>query len=76
MVLSMPTKLVMHNHNPMTNADDIADLNALAAESIGWQPLGEGAYLHHGDVDETQNVIHVVGIPETSMAGVNVLLLT
>lgn len=25
------------------------ELAALEAESIGWQPLGEGAYLHVGD---------------------------
>ncbi len=33
---------------------------ALAAESIGWLPLGEGAYLHMGKPDEA--VITVVGV--------------
>jgi len=51
-------------------------LQALAAESMGWQPLGQGTYLHHGDADENEDVIHVVGIPDMSMAGMNVLLLT
>lgn len=37
------------------------ELAAIAAESIGWLPLGQGAYLHHGDADGEQNVIHVVG---------------
>jgi len=56
------------------DAQALADLQQLAAESMGWQPLGEGAYLHHGDAEE--NVIHVVGIPDTALAGLNVLLLT
>ena len=25
---------------------DLAELAAIEAESIGWQPLGDGAYLH------------------------------
>ena len=57
------------------DAAALAELQTLAAVSMGWQPLGRGAYLHHGDVDETENVIHVVGIPDASLAGVNVLLL-
>ena len=52
-----------------------AELQALAAEAMGWQPLAQGAYLHHGDTDEKENVIHVVGIPDAQMAGMNVLLL-
>jgi hypothetical protein len=59
-------------------AKALADLQALAAESMGWQPLGEGAYLHDGAKDNPQaeQVIHVVGIPDTALAGLNVLLLT
>ena len=49
------------------------ELAALEAESIGWQPLGEGAYLHVGDPEAL--VITVVGVPEVGMAGMNVLLL-
>ena len=56
------------------DAQALAELQALAAEAMGWQPLGEGAYLHHGNAEE--NVIHVVGIPDTALAGFNVLLLT
>ena len=48
------------------------ELAALEAESIGWQPLGEGAYLHVGDPEAL--VITVVGVPEVGMAGMNVLL--
>ena len=57
------------------DATALAELQALAAEAMGWQPLAQGAYLHHGDADEKENVIHVVGIPDAQMAGMNVLLL-
>ena len=55
-----------------------ADLQQLAAESMGWQPLAEGAYLHLGAKDnaEAQQILHVVGIPDIALAGLNVLLLT
>ena len=55
-----------------------AELEAIKAESIGWLPLGQGVYFHHGDaqVSEEPIVIEVVGIPDASMAGMNVLLLT
>ena len=43
------------------------------AESIGWQPLGENAYLHLGKPDEAALVITVVGVPEV---GMDVLLVT
>lgn len=43
----------------------------LEAESIGWQPLGDGAYLHVGDPES--KVITVVGVPGAGMAGMNVL---
>lgn len=36
---------------------------ALEAEAIGWQPLGDGAYMHLGDPDEEETVITVVGVP-------------
>jgi len=69
----MTAFLPLTDLSPM-DAQALADLQALAAESMGWQPLGEGVYLHHGDPEE--NVIHVVGIPDTALAGLNVLLLT
>jgi len=37
------------------------ELVAIEAESIGWLPLGEGAYLHVGDPEG--DVITVVGVP-------------
>jgi hypothetical protein len=49
-----------------------AELAQIQAESIGWIPLDEGAYLHIG-TDEP--VIQVVGIAKAEMAGGNVLWL-
>ena len=40
---------------------ELADLVVIEAESIGWQPLGDGAYLHVGDPEAL--VITVVGVP-------------
>jgi len=48
------------------------ELAQIQAESIGWIPLEEDAYLHVGS-DET--VIQVVGIAKEEMAGSNVLWL-
>jgi hypothetical protein len=47
------------------------ELAALEAESIGWLPLGGGAYLHIGDPDAL--VIDVVGVPDAGMAGADVV---
>lgn len=59
----------------MIDPDDLkAELAAIEAESIGWQPLGDGAYLHVGDPDEEEVAITVTGVPEAGMAGMNVLL--
>ena len=48
-------------------------LAQIQAESIGWIPMDEGAYLHVGS-DEP--VIQVVGIAKEEMVGSNVLWLT
>ena len=50
-----------------------AELVQIQAESIGWIPLDEGAYLHVGS---DAPVIQVVGVAKEEMAGSNVLLLT
>jgi hypothetical protein len=47
-----------------------AELAQIQAESIGWIPLDEVAYLHIGADDA---VIQVVGIAKVEMAGGNVL---
>ena len=53
--------------------DDLkAELAAIEAESIGWLPLEEGAYLHMGEPEAL--VITVTGLPDAGMAGMNVLL--
>jgi hypothetical protein len=64
--------------SPQDSLTFAAELEAIKAESIGWLPLGEGVYFHHGDTQSSQEpiVIQVVGIPDASMAGMNVLLLT
>jgi len=49
-----------------------AELAQIQAESIGWIPLDEGAYLHVGP---NAPVIQVVGIAKEEMAGSNVLWL-
>ena len=53
---------------------ELQELAAIEAESIGWQPQGDGTYLHVGDPDEEETVITVVGVPDAGMAGMNVLL--
>lgn len=50
-----------------------AELAQIQAESIGWIPLDEGAYLHVGS---DAPVIQVVGVIKEEMAGSNVLWLT
>ena len=48
------------------------ELAQIQAESIGWIPLEEGAYLHVGS---EAPVIQVVGLAKEVMAGANVLWL-
>jgi hypothetical protein len=52
--------------------DFLLELAQIQAESIGWIPLDEGAYLHVGS---EAPVIHVVGLAKEEMAGSNVLWL-
>jgi hypothetical protein len=61
---------------PPLDAEALAELQALAAEAMGWKPLGEGVYLHHGDPSGEENVIEVVGVPDIALVGCNVVLLT
>jgi hypothetical protein len=57
----------------MTIEEDFwAELAQIQAESIGWIPLEEGAYLQVGSDD---SVIQVVGIPKEEMSSGNVLWL-
>ena len=51
-------------------ADFWAELAQIQAESIGWIPLDEAAYLHIGS---DTSVIEVVGIPKSDMQGSSVL---
>lgn len=40
---------------------ELQELTAIEAESIGWLPLGDGAYLHVGKPEDEEIVITVVG---------------
>ena len=51
----------MHAAESLQSVEDAQWLANLAAESIGWLPLGEGAYLHLGKPEEEAVVITVVG---------------
>jgi hypothetical protein len=53
-------------------ADFWAELAQIQAESIGWIPLDEAAYLHIGS---DTSVIEVVGLPKPDMQGSSVLWL-
>ena len=54
---------------PELEADFLRELAEIEVESIGWQPLEQGAYLHVSDDQATE--VLVVGIPQ---AGAAVLL--
>jgi hypothetical protein len=58
---------------PSIEEDFWAELAQIQAESIGWLPLEEGAYLHIGS---DESVIQVVGIAKAAMVSSNVLWLT
>lgn len=49
-----------------TEADFLRELAEIEAESIGWQPLEQGAYLHVGDENATE--VLIVGIPQAGDA--------
>jgi hypothetical protein len=64
---------------PRIPPEDIADLQALAAEAMGWQPMGAGAYFHQGRKEsegQTEQVVHIVGLPDLALTGESVFLLT
>lgn len=63
----------MRTHESALSTEaELQELATIEAESIGWLPLGDGAYLHVGDPEAP--VITVVGVPEVGMAAMNVLL--
>ena len=53
-------------------ADFWRELQHIQAESIGWQPLEPGVYLHAGDPHAT--TVTVVGVPSLAHVGHAVLL--
>jgi hypothetical protein len=50
------------------------ELKEIAAESIGWLPLSQGAYLHLS-CDGKEELVIITGVPDAGMDGENVLLL-
>ena len=50
--------------------DFLRELAEIEAESMGWIPLDEGAYLHLGSED---GVVEIVGLADAGMAEANVL---
>ena len=59
---------------PSIEANFWVELAQIQAESIGWIPLDEGAYLHLGsDASSDTAVIEVVGAPKPEMQGSSVL---
>jgi len=50
--------------------DFLRELAEIEAESMGWIPLEDGAYLHVGSED---GVVEIVGLADAGMAGANVL---
>ena len=50
--------------------DFLRELAEIEAESMGWIPLDEGAYLHVGSED---GVVEIMGLAGSGMAGANVL---
>jgi hypothetical protein len=56
----------VHATRESIEADFWAELAQIKAESIGWIPLGEGAYLHVDD--ESANEVLVVGVAQVGDA--------
>ncbi len=54
-----------------TQADFQRELAEIEVESMGWQPLEQGVYLHVSDANAAEVVI--TGQATTEMAGMNVL---
>jgi len=50
------------------------ELKEIAAESIGWLPLEDRAYLHVSSEGKEDRVV-ITGVPDVGMDGENVLLL-
>ena len=55
-------------------ADFSAELSQIQAESIGWLPLENGAYLHISSYGKEDRVV-ITGVPDAGLDGENVLLL-
>ena len=52
-------------------SSEIADIQALQVESMGWVCISEGAYIHEGS--DRSGVIQVVGVAQACMSESNIL---
>lgn len=59
---------------PDIESDFSAELAAIEAESIGWLPLEDMAYLHVSSNGKEDRVV-ITGVPDAGLDGENVLLL-
>jgi hypothetical protein len=59
---------------PTVEADFWAELAQIHAESIGWLPLEDRAYLHISSYGKEDCVV-ITGVPDVGLDGENVLLL-
>ena len=50
------------------------ELKEIAAESIGWTPLAEGAYFHLS-AEGKEDLVIITGVPDAALDAENVLLL-
>jgi hypothetical protein len=50
------------------------ELKEIAAESIGWTPLAEGAYFHLSS-EGKEDLVIITGVPDAALDAENVLLL-
>jgi hypothetical protein len=53
-------------NNTQIDADFLRELAEIEAESMGWIPLDEGAYMHVSDLNATE--VLVVGVPQAGEA--------
>lgn len=65
----VPDNAEANNASAMESEFEL-ELAELKAESLGWQPLGDGAYLHVGS---DALVIEIVGTATAAMASSNLL---
>ena len=62
------------NNKKLIAVYEAQEFDEIAAESLGWLPLGDGAYLHVSSQGKEDSVV-ITGLPDAGLDGENVLLL-